>query len=1313
MVSRDDATQCQNVVDKYEAFVKKHGSRSQYRQALELLTPDSPLYGLLEGRIPHPSQTFSRLIETAEIEEKEWINKEVGERRTRLGAKIDQVKLAVNREAFARFPLESLYHNLIDWSNDEEDRLHSEEKLLQRAYDTLIALPDEQKPSKRDQVLELANGMVIVKRNFNLAWQIKLEWVNAENTREWDVGQLHEYIEIFPEDGLSKVLKGYLESDVSPFPKPDQKGEVPPNDERSTERELSQADQLILMVEGLEDRPSSLLAHRLMAELYLSLEEFGSAVDVSTNAKQLCTKMRKQFALGLQDSLDSVNTILATAMISYQSPRYHVEAKRLFEGIIQRKADATAPLLGVGVILREDEDHGAAISFLEKAMKRDPENLRVKSELAWCRALNEDLASGLSELQETLSLVQSKRPVNLSMKAEALFRIGYCVWNLDRSREARKDREGAYRHFMDSLKANPSYAPSYTLLGVYFEDYRKNSRRARTAFQKAFELSTSEIEAAERLARAYANAGEWELVELVAQRVVDSGKARPAPGSKKKAHSWPYAALGVSELNKQQYAKSIVSFQSALRIAPNDYNSWVGLAESYQNSGRYVGATRAFAKADSLEEQPPDEQTWFAKYMLANVNREMGLFGAAVEGYEAVLLSKPGELGVSVTLLQTLAEHAWANLEKGLLGEAAAAANRALRVAADVASIRPTLFNLWKAVGDSCSVFSIAQAQASSIDFEALRGLLQVGLANEELESLADIDHVSKDAFTMISSEDSTTGMHPTPSDRCLLASIVAQKRAVHSASSDRHARAVFWYNLGWVEHQTYVSASPALLTSSKRKARRFLKAAVRCFKRAIELEASNAEFWNALGVVTTTLNPKIAQHAFVRSLHLNERSAKTWTNLGVLYMLNGDNELANEAYTRAQSTDPDYAHAWLGQGLLASLYGETEEARGLFVHAFDIAGSTSRSTKKQYALSAFDRLSNASSMTRTEAASFIQPLFALYQLRSQLPNNLPFKHLTALYAERTSDYDVAARTLKSLCTAVERDYEASESAESLSKFAQANADLARASLAKLAFEDAAEAAETSLDLSAEDEAAGVDVEVRKRLRLSAYLTAGLAHYFLGGFDKAITNFQSALREADDDPDVTCVLAQVLWAKGGEAQDIAREQLYACVEKNPEHTGAVTLLGVIALLEEDEDSIDVAREDLESIRCEDGISLHDLSRVTKVLAGIRGVTASSDSASIQRLNEGARSVMMAPSQPQGWMELAEAASEIAGPKQSAFVADMALKNALRSVPPRGELEAEELGLAYAVTGRRADAQVGVFVSPWKTEGWQALADSLE
>lgn len=51
-----------------------------------------------------------------------------------------------------------------------------EEKLLQRAYDTLLVLPVGEKKEKRDKVLRLAHDMVVIKHPYLLAWNIELEW---------------------------------------------------------------------------------------------------------------------------------------------------------------------------------------------------------------------------------------------------------------------------------------------------------------------------------------------------------------------------------------------------------------------------------------------------------------------------------------------------------------------------------------------------------------------------------------------------------------------------------------------------------------------------------------------------------------------------------------------------------------------------------------------------------------------------------------------------------------------------------------------------------------------------------------------------------------------------------------------------------------------------------------------------------------------------------------------------------------------------------------------------------------------------------
>jgi superkiller protein 3 len=993
-------------------------------------------------------------------------------------------------------------------------------------------------------------------------------------------------------------------------------------------------------------------------------------------------------------------------LVYYQAPRNHLEAKGIFESILKRKPQFTSALIGIGLVLEEEEQYEQAFQFLEQALKQDPSNGRIGAESAWCQALAGDYKTGLERLQEYLEYPQldASKQRGRELRAQTLYRIGVCLWELDPSKAARKDRQGTYSKLLAAIKANPNYAPAYTLLGIFYEDYNKDRKRARQCFQKAFELSPSEIVAAERLARLFANQGEWDIVEVVSQRVVDSGKARQTPGSKRKGVSWPFSALGVVQMNKQEYQKSIVSFLSALRISPDDYYSYVGLGESYHNSGRYNSASRAFNYAenptDGVTLKRSAEEGWFTKYMLANVNRELSEFNEALKGYEAVLADRPKEFGVSIALLQTLVEKGWHCIETGFFGEAVDSATRALEVADTITEYKPDAFNLWKAVGDACSLFSWVQEKLPQFPIElvqkALRSQSEVGI---DFDTHKDVDGLGKDALASLS-EDTETALA-----NVLRAAILAQKRAISSCAHDIHAQAVAWYNLGWTEYRAHVCLEQEGTEESRLTT--YLRAAMKCFKRAIELEAGNSEFWNSLGVITTTLSPKVAQHAFVRSLHLNERSVHTWTNLGALYLLQNDHELAHTAFSRAQSQDPDYSLAWVGEGVIALLTGDANEAFSHFTHAFELSESSLLLTKRQYAVSAFDFLASSPSSSN-DITNLIQPLFALQQLGLQAPYDIPHKHLAALFLERVGNYDAAVIALQVVNETVEQEYEKSESLTSLAHVAQAKTDLARNLLAVESFKSAVEEAETALDLLSELDSdanqSGLSGDQLTKVKLSARLTAGLAHYFSGAFDSAIPYFRTSLEATGSNPDIICILAEVLWAKGGENErQIARDQLFTAIEKHEGHVGLLTLIGAMTVLDDDTETMSAIKDDLDRLRTNKSLTDDQLARVEKVIEAISICVGGEE----QDLHEARHSVMLAPWKHTGWAELADAAGG------DMFASTLAKETAMRNAPPNGTLGAVGLAGAMGDSGDVGDAQRAIVLAPWSADGWRGFSECVK
>ena len=1294
----DERDKCQAVVDNYVKYAKQNGSQSQYRRALEVLLPYTAFFDYLEGRIWHPSLTYARIAEITEKEETEKINSLIGQRRTRLGAKLDQVALQTKREVWAYSQLEDLYGAIIDWADDNsETRRQTEEKLLRHAYDHLIALQGSDKTGKLVQVRKMAAGMVILKHPFPLAWSIVLEWKDIASLGDLDGSLLVDYNELFPDHGLSKVIRGYLSSDISPFPQEIREEHDRPEDgERRTP--IITDERLLLMTEGVDDSGESVIGYRMMAETYLALEEYESAVDISRKALKSLTKQSAVSGLSFVESKDAIDTCLGTCLIYHQAPRNHPEAQALFDGILKRKPFDNSALIGIGLVLEEQEHYDQALDFFKKAL-RSTSDMKVRVEAGWCEALNGDIESGLKILEQCLSSLETSNSTSKSLRSTILYRIGWCLWELDPSKKARRDREGAYARFLASIQANISHAPAYTRLGVFYADYARDPKRARKCFQKAFELSPSEVEAAERLARSFAATKEWDMVELVSQRVIDSGKCKPSPGSKKKGFSWPFAALGVVHLNNQAYQKSIVSYQAALRISPDDFNSWLGLGEGYASYGRYVAATKALERAIGLchgNDLKYEVDVWFAEYLLGNVKRQLGRYDEAVMLYRKVLVREDKNHAATISLLQTLVEDAQSNIELGFISRAARLGVEALFWAMEAAAHYPLDSGFWKAFGDACSLFASAQSYLRIVPIIEVHSFIRSHGNKEGCALIQDIDGITDDAL-ITSSEDGTAqgGIHDL-----LRAALLAQKLAVYEATKDRHAQAAAWYNLGWTEYQGHLQKLEDSSMLPARKAPRFLKAAVQCFKWAIECEAGNAEFWNAMGVVTSDLNVLVAQHSFVRSLHINDKDPRTWTNYGVLCFLNDDIELANKAFGRAQSADPDYALAWLAQGLVATRIGDEKEAQDLFTHALKITDASSTAIGLQYAQAKFDSLI-ASPSSKSNTEDLLSSLMTLQHTRYQIPNHPPTEHLSALFAERVGDFRAAEKTLESLSTKLEQDYEASESAEILERFAQVKADLARVSLALQEYDNAIQHAATAIDIAGEED---TDNKTYHRVRLSARICAALARLHESDKAEALKELRYLTGEGNHDPDMTCLISRALWVEGSEASKAAaRDQLFEAAEKHPGHAQVVMLLGAIAVMDDDRDTAEAVANDLRSLQMSEHGDAVEQDKLETLLTCIASIGVAEGAQAAYESAETKRAIMLNPWRARGWSQLNKQGN-------SGHPAEMAVLNAVKSVPPFGPLGVERLCQTYAGSRKKDDAHRAVFVAPWIAAGWEALQE---
>ncbi len=412
----NDARRCAEVVNAFIAHVRtldlEKDNRRDIVDAYGLLLPDCPLYPTLEGQIPHPAATYELVAKIIEDDEKDRFNTLLGKLSGRIGTTKAGNTLQAKQEVWAGSKRADVYRQLINWTGDDEIRRSYEEKLLQYCYDRLLISRKDERAEILKVVRKLAADMVIIKHPFRLAWDITINWQDFKEIGEWDITVLREYCMLFPYTDLYKVLVSFLSSDLSPFPKlDDEQLNTPPGAEGKQQSgeagedsdddedggaptamvPLTEDDRLTMIMEGVAGG-DSLLAYRMAAEYYQSIEDHESNAELMKDALAYAAAESKRFGLGLLNTEDVFTLYLATALVYYQSPRNHQEAKKLFDRVLEHDPTSTPGLIGVGLIYEEEQEYDEAIDFLERAFARDKENLRVRTEAAWVHSLKGEYA---------------------------------------------------------------------------------------------------------------------------------------------------------------------------------------------------------------------------------------------------------------------------------------------------------------------------------------------------------------------------------------------------------------------------------------------------------------------------------------------------------------------------------------------------------------------------------------------------------------------------------------------------------------------------------------------------------------------------------------------------------------------------------------------------------------------------------------------------------------------------------------------------------------------------------------------------------
>lgn len=1000
----------------------------------------------------------------------------------------------------------------------------------------------------------------------------------------YDHELLHKYAKTFPQAALTDFIDDYCRLFRLPLPAPEEDGgselstvksddsdkkvryrrpkknKGPNARERRRLRRLAQREgelsedideeereELIssmtkLLKSGLK---KNIWAHRVMARVAIIDEDWANAISYAEAGRKLVRDTESQRGIKLLATLLSLDAALGVALVPYYPPKHHQRAQRLLTGVLEAEPNDYEAHFALGQIYETAEKWEKARAEYQTLLDLggdEKQMVAAQEELGWCLVNEGKLEEGRDVLEKVVEIRDTRKEQENTddekyPRARAWWRLGRTEWMINTP----ESRQQAEDWFMASLRADDSYASSYTALGIcYAEQSPPDHERSLRCFQKAFELDATETEAAKRLAFGYAEEDEWSLVRAIATRVMEGeggvegvagGQVMNAAGRFAPKNGWAWKALGSTEMvssfagsgtdiqHYKKYPQAVDAYNIALRAQPEDASMWRMLGWAYVKCGRHIAGLKALNRALEL-----DPEAWMARYHIGEVYMQLGQYVQAIDSFKEVDAQTGGnEIGVTALLADATLALGLQAASQGFHERSRSSFHEAIGYALAVVKTGAHRAWAWKLIGDAA--LKLAETEVTSADIESNARVL-----HPVLEVLDADDEDRRSAVNNLGHARNLLQSPPSTGYTAKAAVFFLAFRA-HLLKNEHSADAAL-YDLGCALHAF------ALKSDGEEKAAA-VKAAVAAVRLALERDASDERLWNALGVICSEAGKQLAQHAFVVSLECYAKDPVVWTNLGYLYLELDDRELANQCFLKAQIMDPDYARAWFGQATLAQRDGQHETAANLFAHSFTLSQGSLLEADLALALSAFGPFLYGPRDTKT----LHQPAFALKRYTGARPSSAAAQHLYALVCERLGMADVAVTALEKATSLLEAEFEAAESAEIEAEYTIALANLGRVRLAAGAYDGALEAFTNFLEL-----AGGSGDERVVRLIPQARLGSALAHFWLGDVDACLASFQDALEAAKNDSaladELTVLLARTLWAVGGEdAREAAKTHL--------------------------------------------------------------------------------------------------------------------------------------------------------------------------
>lgn len=1188
---------------------------------------------------------------------------------------------------FSHSDVAQLYQMLIDFTHDDDKRLTLEDDLLRYKYQVLQTIPEgDIKKQYRHDIFEMISGMVVVKHKSLFAWELYFDLSNYSTIEQINTQELYDFIRLFYGRGLANMLLGYALSDISPF-NPEEvralKQEIDNKEAIKTksrnkisQSELEKAnlvnsdtsasavsadEVLTLMVSGFEDCRRSLLAHRVLSLYYIYLQEYEQALTVCKSGIDILISVIKLTGFDLSQVKQFFTVQLAVVYTYHEAPKNFPSALLIYDSLLKQYPDNTNAKVGKGEVYMEQGDLEEARALLQDVVDANPNDSKALVSLSWCQIQLGELQTGRLGLQHCLLEITATNVRSYELRSIILYRLAQSYLYEIETTLVNVDSlvAKAYENLLNSLKANKNNAAAYTSLGVVYSSFYDDKIRATKCYYRAFELDAAELSAGRYLVENFASKAEWDLAEVLCDRIVVSEKARRKLARLQFDKSWPYRVLGIAALESQNGEKAVEWFQSAIRLSLDDVESWVGLGESYLLFGRLESATKVFNRAITI-----DADNWHAKYLLGVTQGLIKEYAAAIETLKSVLEQRPGELCVLVGVYQALADAAVSYYKGGFYGRAVESALESVNYLVEAAAQSHESSMLWKSLVDVIRLFLKIQSELPKFPQEKYL----------EIVSLVDIkdeysDNVTLETTKQALDADKLNGL-------CHLL-VLCGKCAVATLgpSSTKILRATTYFNLGICELEVYRALGKSV----------FQEVAITSLQKAILLDSSNPDAWVALGAATVSKNPRIAQHCFIKATALDSKNGDIWNNLASLYLRYGDVELSQQAFLKAQSVSPQLAKSWLGDALAADVSGaNAAEASRLFTHAYVLSNGRSPLAQLLYGLSVSNgRIGSGDSKSDISVTQELAMASeAMGKYCRHYPDDPVALEISCNLFERLGDYSSGKVLAEKLCAIHECQYEESESEVVLVKFARSKSQFARFCLAEKDYENCIDSAQFTLGILDADEPSPETLDCI----LSARTVLGLAYYFLQELEPSIEEFKTILHHSKSARSFVVLISQVLYNFGSaETKQAALEELFEYISQNGSSLVIVLTLAAIGILEADTQLLQAVQEELQGLKLEDLLQdpYHKVPEIT--------IYVTKRLKEVDETNVWQRNALMFPNDYTIWRHLDANMAAVIGSSSQAVIS------------------ADQLSLLYVETGELRMIQRGMIFNPESLQSYMALA----